>query len=1183
MRCPSCSSENAVGRKFCAECGTRLSSGCPSCGAANDPSAKFCGECGTSLGGSSSPRPEAASGPEPSGPALAERRIVSVLFADLVGFTALTEGRDPEQIRDLQERYFGTTRTIVERYGGTLEKYIGDAVMAVWGAPTAFEDDPERAVRAALDIVGAVAALGFDDGPRLVARAAVMTGDAAVTVGAVGQGMVSGELVSAASRLQGVAPEGGVLIDEATQRVTASAIASTPFGDQLLRGRSEPIVAWRPTGVIAMRGGGGRVDRLEPPFVGRDSDLRLLKDVLHAVDDESRARLVSVTGIAGIGKSRLAWELEKYIDGIVSDVYWHQGRSPAYGEGIAFWALAEMVRSRAGIAESEDAEATQTKLMTALAEYVPDDAERRTMIPWLLALFGLRETHEGPTEEAFAAARRLMERIAERGVAVFVFEDLQWADQGLIDFIESVLEWSRNHRILIVTLARPELIERRPTWGAGQRNFTALHLEPLPDASMTELLDGVAPGLPRPLVRRIVERAAGVPLFAVETIRMLVDDGRLVRDGDTYQLAGEVGELAVPESLRGLVIARLDGLDPDDRALIQDASVLGQTFTVDALATLAGRSAEAVVPTLRSLVRREILVLIDDPGSPERGQYGFVQGVIREVAYETLARKERRARHLAAARYFETLDSDELAGVLASHYLDAYRETQAGPEADALAAQARVALRGAADRATALGSPALAVDYLEKALVVTPDPADQALVHEAASAAAYSAALHPVAERHARAALEWYQAKGDPSGVARASKGVVMPYLEQGKTDEAIAVLEQALAATGGSDDDPAVVALVATLARVRMQMSDPTALELVDRALVTAERLRETKIVADALITKGGVLDTAGRLLEGMALTRGGAELAAANGWIDTQLRGRSNLANALFNEDPRAAAEMAAEARELARRLGNMHDVKWITFVSYGAGFVVGRWDWVLELAEDIEQSDPNPLDLEGIHGMRAMIAAYQGNQEIAEREFAVRQAIEPEASRPEFLAFRHADTSEIAGLAGRLDEAYNEAMTGLRIEPRVGIVNLASRWAAWARDVDRARAAAAMLEGDQTRGRYVDAQRSLVGSTVAALAGDTSTAVRGYRAAIETFRDLQVPVDLGIALMNFATLLGPGEPGTREAAAEARSIFEGLGAHGLITRLDLGLAAWPSETERSAARADIMSTAAEAGRER
>ena len=616
MRCPECSTENEAGRKFCAECGTRLSSACPDL--QRDERSR--GEVLRRMW--DSPR-RAGSSPSESLPATAaaaERRIVSILFADLVGFTSLTEGRDAEEIRDLQDRYFTTARTIAQRYGGTVEKFIGDAVMAMWGAPTAYEDDPERAVRAALDLVGAVGALGYEGASAMLsARAAVMTGEAAVTIGAVGQGMVSGDLVSAASRLQGIAPPGGVLIDDATRRATESAIATEPLGEQHVKGKTEAIVAWRALGVVAMRRGGGRVDRLEPPFVGRDLELRLLKDILHAVDEEQRARLVSVTGIAGIGKSRLAWELEKYVDGIVDDVYWHHGRSPAYGEGIAFWALAEMVRSRTGIAESDDAETSRAKLAAALESYVPDEAERRVVGPWLEALIGLREAGEIDREAAFAAARRLIERIAERGLAVFVFEDLQWADNGLIDFIESILEWSRNHRILIVTLARPELLERRPTWGAGQRNFTALHLEPLSDEAMTQLLDGVAPGLPRPFVGQIIERAAGVPLFAVETIRMLVDDGRLVREDGRFRLEGAIGKLAVPESLRGLVGARIDGLPAAERALLQDASVLGQSFTIDALAALTGQRVDELVDRLRGLVRREILALDEDPRSPERG------------------------------------------------------------------------------------------------------------------------------------------------------------------------------------------------------------------------------------------------------------------------------------------------------------------------------------------------------------------------------------------------------------------------------------------------------------------------------------------------------------------------------------------------------------------------------------
>ncbi len=874
-----------------------------------------------------------------AGPAATERRVVSILFVDLVGFTALTDGLDAELVRDLQDRYFSTARTVIERYGGTVEKFIGDAVMALWGAPTAFEDDPERAVRAALDVVDAVGAVGIaDDGPRLVARAAVMTGEAAVSVGAVGQGLVSGDLVNAASRLQAAAPEAGVLIDAPTRRATVTAIAVEPLGELALRGKSGPVEAWRAIGVVAMRGGGGRVDRLEPPFVGRDAELRLLKDLLHAVDDEARARLVSITGIAGIGKSRLAWELEKYIDGIVDVVYWHRGRSPAYGEGIAFWALAEMVRSRLGIVEGEDAESSGAKLAAGLAEYVPDEAERRTMLPWLMALLGYQDPGDGHQEEAFAAARRLIERISERGLAIFVFEDLQWADNGLIDFIESVLEWSRAHRILIITLARPELLERRPTWGAGQRNFTALHLEPLADAAIAKLLDGVAPGLPRPFARRIVERAAGVPLFAVETIRMLIDAGRLVRDDDRYRLEGELGELAIPDSLRGLIGARLDGLPAEDRTLLQDAAVLGLSFTLEALAAITDRPAELIETRLRAMVRREILAIEDDPRSPERGQYTFVQGLIREVAYETLAKRDRRARHLAAARYFETLDSDELAGILASHYLDAYLATPAGPEADALAAQARVALRGAAERAAGLGSNELSLGYLEKALTVTTDPAERAATWETASTAAFRSAKFDVAERYARLAFEDGLAAGDAPRIARAAVLIAQPHIAIGRTAEALTTLETAIAACGDDPDSPAVVTLHAELGRIMMLVNDPRALETIEPALVQAEALDLVPTVADALVTKSACLDGLGRRLEAVALLRGAIELAVDHGLLNIELRARSNLANQVYPDDPRAGLVIAEAARERARSLGMREHFRWLTWVCVGDNLNLG-----------------------------------------------------------------------------------------------------------------------------------------------------------------------------------------------------------------------------------------------------
>jgi class 3 adenylate cyclase/tetratricopeptide (TPR) repeat protein len=1094
-----------------------------------------------------------------------ERRVVSVLFADLVGFTTLAEGRDAEEVRELQDRYFATARAVVDRYGGTLEKFIGDAVMAVWGAPTGHEDDAERAVRAALELLSAVGALRVaPDGPPLEARAAVMTGEAAVSVGATDQGLVTGDLVNTASRLQGVAPAGSVLIDEPTHRATAAGIAAEPVGEQELRGRAAPVPAWRALHTLAMVRGRGRTERLEPPFVGRDGELRLLKDILHAVDDERRARLVSVTGIAGIGKSRLAWEVEKYIDGIVDDVYWHQGRSPAYGEGIALWALAEMVRGRAGIAEGDPAELAQAKLGEILAEYVPDEAERQAMTPWLLALLGYDDPGVGRQDEAFAAARRLLERIAERGLVVLVFEDLQWADSGLVEFIESILEWSRNHRILILTLARPELLERRPTWGAGLRNFTALHLDPLPDEAMTRLLEGVAPGLPVSFARRIVARAAGVPLFAVETVRMLIDDGRLVREDDGFRVQGDVGELAVPGSLRGLIGARLDALPADDRTLLQDASVLGQTFRVDALAALTGRSVDDLAPHLRALTRREILALDDDDRSPERGQYAFVQGPIREIAYETLAKRERRARHLAAARYFETLDSDELAGVLASHYLDAYRATADGPEADALAAQARVALRGAAERAAGLGSNDLALGYLDKALTVTTDPIERAHTWEAATIAAHLAGKGDASERFGHLAVDWYLATGDPIGAARSVILLTKPMGDAGRTDEAIAVLDATLTACADLEDRPEVVALVAELARTLMLNNDPRAVEVADRALIAAERLDDIPIIADALVTKAAALDTEGRRREGMAILRGAIELIVAHRLTTTEFRARSNYATQIWLDDPRAALESAIEVRELARRLGARDQFNWSTWQCYGGAFAVGRWDWMLELALEAEAGDPEPLDLEGIHSTRARIAAYRGDFETADRERQAADRAGPDASRPEFIASRHADHAEILGLEGRLTEAYELARTASEMIPFSWPRVMAGRFAIALGDPERTRRAVEHLRESSERGAFADALRESVEAGLAALEGRRDEAIARFRASADALRRLDLPLELARTQLDYAVLIPPDDPGARAAADEARTLLTGLGVRPFLERLETGLARWTDDPE-------------------
>src|SRR5919201_4164626 len=355
MRWQSCGTENTSEAKFCHGCGAALGLICAACGTPYAEGHAFCEECGARLG-SGAPAPTGLAPPAQPQPQAftAERRLVSVLFADLVGFTAASEARDAEETRELLSRYFDTCRRLIELYGGTVEKFIGDAVTAVWGTPTATEDDAERAVRAALDLVAAVSALGDEVGfSELRARAGVLTGEAAVTIGAEGQGMVAGDLVNTASRIQSVAPPGAVYVGEVTRRATEGGIAYEDSGSHELKGKAEAVPLWRAVRVVGGIGGSLRTEGLEAPFVGRDREMRLIKEMFHASSEEKKAHLVSVMGIAGIGKSRLGWEFFKYLDGLADLFFWHRGRCLAYGEGVTYWALAEMVRMRAGIAEGE--------------------------------------------------------------------------------------------------------------------------------------------------------------------------------------------------------------------------------------------------------------------------------------------------------------------------------------------------------------------------------------------------------------------------------------------------------------------------------------------------------------------------------------------------------------------------------------------------------------------------------------------------------------------------------------------------------------------------------------------------------------------------------------------------------------------------------------------------------------
>ncbi|MGQ0847630.1 MAG: AAA family ATPase [Actinomycetota bacterium] len=662
MNCPSCGADNSPEHKHCSACGARLERPCPGCGKVNPADHRFCSECGEAMESAST----TTTTTRPRGE---ERRFVTALFADLVGFTPMTESTDAEEVRRLLTRYFDQARQIIEGFGGEVDKFIGDAVTAFWGARVSHEDDPERAVRAGLELVDSVAVLGEElRVPELAARVGILSGETAVGPGGNQQGLIIGDIVNTAARLQTVAAPGTVVVGDSTRRLTADSIEYASLDPQILKGKTSPVPAWQAVGLVSARGGRTRTHGHEGPFVGRQEELRLLKDQLTVTGRERRPRLVSIIGEGGIGKSRLLWELETYAAGLAESIHWLEGRSPAYGEGVTFWALGEMVRQLAGMAETADAATSLTRLRATLFDYVLDDDDRRWIGPRLEGLLGLAPVPAGDRDELYAALRMFFQRIAEQGTTVLVFEDLQWADPGQMDFIEQLVERSPRNPLLVITLARPALLDRYAGWGAGKPNHLSTYLGPLAEADIAELVRALIPDLADRDVERIAEASAGVPLYAVELVRTWIAAGRPASDRGSG--------LVIPDSLQSVIGARLDLLDPADRGLLQQASILGQTFAIDALVALfsdEAPGADVVQAALDRLVRAEVLAVEDDPTSPERGQYRFIQELIREVAYGRLTRADRRAKHLAAALYMQGWDDPELAPVVASHYLRAYQ------------------------------------------------------------------------------------------------------------------------------------------------------------------------------------------------------------------------------------------------------------------------------------------------------------------------------------------------------------------------------------------------------------------------------------------------------------------------------------------------------------------------------
>jgi predicted ATPase len=577
------------------------------------------------------------------------------------------------------------------------------------------------------------------------------------------------------------------------------AIEFVDAGARTLKGKQDAQRLWRAARVLAGVGGVLRIDGIEAPLIGRDVELRLLKDLFHATVARQAPRLLLVTGAAGSGKSRLGWEFEKYTDGLADSVWWHRGRCLSYGDGVAFWAVAEMVRQRLGIAEEDPAEVALPKLLEGLERHITEPGERTYVGVRLGRLLGLAHPadagQELSREELFAGWRTWLVRLADTAPVLWLIEDLQNADVALLQFLDHLLDWARTAPIYLLGFARPELDEQHPEWSSG-RNRTQLVLDPLDDASMRQLLGELVPGMPEAAVRAIADQAHGVPLFAIETIRSLIDRDIVLPRNGVYQLVGELGELDVPDSLRALLAARLDHLDPDLRALVADAAVLGDRFPAEALAAVSNRPESSLRRSLQELVQRELLTVTADPLSPQRGAYAFASELLRRVAYETLSRRDRKARHLAVAEHLRSTfgnDGEEVADVLARHLLDALDAVPEDADAEEIRQRAVIELVRAGDRAEATGAPRRAADDYRQAAEHEPDEARAAELWERAATAAGHAADFESSVGHAARGRDAYVANGDSRGAARCDTVAGLALFRAGRFEAAEELLTTAL------------------------------------------------------------------------------------------------------------------------------------------------------------------------------------------------------------------------------------------------------------------------------------------------------------------------------------------------------------------------------------------------------
>jgi class 3 adenylate cyclase/tetratricopeptide (TPR) repeat protein len=867
-----------------------------------------------------------------------ERKVVSILFADLVGFTSRAESLDPEDVEAILRPYHERLRSELERRGGTVEKFIGDAVMAVFGAPVAHEDDPERAVRAALGIRDWIR----DEG-ELEVRVAVNTGEVLVSLDPTSSAetsMVAGDVVNTAARLQTAAPVNGVLVGEATYNATSRVIEYRELPAVEAKGKAEPVPVWE---AAQARSRYGSDVTFEPrtALIGRERELDLLVDALARVRQQSAPQLLTLVGVPGIGKSRLVHELFASVDAQPDLIYWRQGRCLPYGERVAFWALGEIVKAHAGILEGEAEEQATAKLRAVVDEAVPDPEEAQWVTSQLGTLLGLGDPGELGTDrrtESFAAWRRFFEGLAELDPLVLVFEDLHWADEGLLDFIDHLVDWAGAVPILVVATARPELLARRPGWGGGKPNAATTSLSPLTEEETAKLLHGLLDRavLPAEVQTRLLERAGGNPLYAEEFARIAGAAG----DGD----------LPLPESVQGLIAARLDALGGEEKTLLQDAAVVGKVFWLGAVTAIGGGGrTRALEESLHHLERREFIRRERRSSIEGDTQYSFLHTLVRDVAYGQIPRADRAEKHQRTAGWIESFGrSEDHADFRAHHYASALRIAQAGrADTEELVQATRSALRDAGDRAASLNAFAAAARDYDRALELWPadDTERPHLLLAAAVAKVRADVGDPDELAVARDAL---LTSGDRAGAAQAEGERAEVFWLLGRGDDVMRSLDYAAELAKELPVSEAKALVCTGLFRLHwLANREELALRFQDEALAMADEL-DLKEVRAQLLSANGSWRTMKGDRTGFAAIEESITIFEQLNSAEVQ-RPYNNLADGYYNlGDLPRAAEATKRMKEAWKRFAGGDWLRWADSQEIRLLYVRGRWDDALELAD-------------------------------------------------------------------------------------------------------------------------------------------------------------------------------------------------------------------------------------------